>query len=200
MCLRRAYGVLTLRLRTRHNDVLGVTHSALRLAQPALSSERMSVTGLAQERPSGEACRARRNDTSSPACVCLFCEVCDVPCSACSSRARKLPPTADLNARSVLRSQVPKMSTLSTACAAAMQSEGVAGVMCVDSQGLCLHSEGKVPEASAGAIAAMTTQSSALLGSDAVVSVESPQGKILLSRCEGATVAIFMVAKAAPAN
>jgi hypothetical protein len=92
------------------------------------------------------------------------------------------------------------MSTLSTACAAAMQSEGVAGVMCVDSQGLCLHSEGKVPEASAGAIAAMTTQSSALLGSDAVVSVESPQGKILLSRCEGATVAIFMVAKAAPAN
>ena len=35
MCLECAYGVLTLRLRTRHNGVLGVTHSALRLAQPA---------------------------------------------------------------------------------------------------------------------------------------------------------------------
>ena len=37
MCLECAYGVLTLRLRTRHNGVLGVTHSALRLAQAALT-------------------------------------------------------------------------------------------------------------------------------------------------------------------
>ena len=81
-----------------------------------------------------------------------------------------------------------------------MQTEGVLGVMCVDAQGLCLHSEGSVPEASAGAVAAMAAQSCTLLGSDAVVTVESTQGKILLSRCEGATVAIFMVAKALPAN
>lgn len=81
-----------------------------------------------------------------------------------------------------------------------MQTEGVLGVMCVDPQGLCLHSEGKVSDSSSGAVAAMANQSRALLGGDAVVTVESSQGKILLSRCEGATVAIFMAAKAAPAN
>ena len=92
------------------------------------------------------------------------------------------------------------MGTLEAACATAMQKEGVVGVMCVDAQGLCLHSAGKVPDGSAGAVAAMATQSRALLGGDAMVTVESTTGKLLLSRCEGATVAIFCAAKAAPAH
>jgi hypothetical protein len=77
-----------------------------------------------------------------------------------------------------------------------MDKEGVVGVTCVDSQGLCLHSAGTVPAASAGAIAAMAAHSQSLLGTDAMVTLESPQGKVLLSRCEDATVAIFMQPKA----
>ena len=73
------------------------------------------------------------------------------------------------------------MSSLQAACATAMQTEGVLGVMCVDPQGLCLHSEGKVSDSSSGAVAAMANQSRALLGGDAVVTVESSQGKILLT-------------------
>lgn len=92
------------------------------------------------------------------------------------------------------------MATLASACATALQSEGVVGVMCVDGHGLCLHSAGKVPEASGGAVAALAQQSQHLLGNDATVTVESPQGKIVLSRCEGASVAVFMQPTAAPAN
>ena len=87
-------------------------------------------------------------------------------------------------------------STIASVCAAAMDKEGVLGVMCVDGQGLCLHSVGKVPEATAGAVAAMTTHGQALLGADSVVTIESPQGKVLLSTCEGGTVALFMEPKA----
>ena len=75
-----------------------------------------------------------------------------------------------------------------------MEKEGVLGVLCVDTQGLCLHSAGQVPDATAGAVAAIAAQGKALLGDDAVITVESPQGKALLSRCEGATVALFMQA------
>ena len=77
-----------------------------------------------------------------------------------------------------------------------MDKEGVIGVMCVDGQGLALHSAGTVPDASAGAVAELSAKSSLLLGADAVVTVESPQGKAMLSRCEGATVAVFMQPKA----
>ena len=55
-CLRRAYGVLTLRLRTRHNRALGVTHSALlRLAQAALQEGR---NGLIADRYESVAARS----------------------------------------------------------------------------------------------------------------------------------------------
>ena len=84
---------------------------------------------------------------------------------------------------------------LATACATAMQKEGVVGVMCVDAHGLCLHSAGKVPfDASAGAVVAIAAQGKALLGDDAVVTLESPKGKIMLTRCEDATLALFLSA------
>ena len=81
---------------------------------------------------------------------------------------------------------------LAVACAAAMQKEGVVGVMCVDASGLCLHSAGTVADASAGAVAAIAVQGKALLGDDAVVNIESPKGRIMLTRCEDATLALFM--------
>ena len=87
---------------------------------------------------------------------------------------------------------VRTMSTIASVCAAAMEKEDVLGVLCVDAQGLCLHSAGQVPDATAGAVAAMAAHSKTLFGSDAVVTVDSPQGKALLSQCEDATVAIFM--------
>ena len=87
-------------------------------------------------------------------------------------------------------------STIASVCAAAMEKEGVLGVLCVDEEGLRLHSAGEVPEATAGAVAEMARDGRALVGSDAVVTVESPQGKALLSRCEGAVLALFMQPKA----
>lgn len=82
--------------------------------------------------------------------------------------------------------------SLAAVCEEAMQKEGVVGVMCVDTQGLCLHSVGAVPEGKAGAIAAMSAQHRALLGADAVATVESAQGKVLLSHCDDAAIALFM--------
>ena len=76
-----------------------------------------------------------------------------------------------------------------------MDKEGVLGVMAVDEQGMALHSVGKVPEATAGAVAAIAMHGKALSGADSVVTIESPQGKVLLSRCEGGTVALFMEPK-----
>ena len=78
-----------------------------------------------------------------------------------------------------------------------MQKEGVLGVLCVDSQGLCLASAGAVPEAQAGVVAALSAHSRALLGADAVATVESPQSKVVLTNCESAAVALFMQPSAA---
>ena len=82
---------------------------------------------------------------------------------------------------------------LAAACADAMAKPGVTGVLCVDSQGLCLHSQGAVPDASSGSVAELA-QHASLLGGDSntVVSVESAQRKVLISKSEGVTTAIFM--------
>ena len=86
------------------------------------------------------------------------------------------------------------MSALESACAAAMAKPGVMGVLCVDSQGLCLHSQGAVPDSSSGAVAELVAHAALLGGGDAgtVVSVESSQRKVLVSRADGVTTAIFM--------
>lgn len=82
---------------------------------------------------------------------------------------------------------------MDAACTEAMRQPGVIGVMCVDSQGLCLKSEGTVPEV-AGCLAAISMQAQVLCqGSEgATVSVESPERKVLLSRVGDVTTAIFM--------
>jgi hypothetical protein len=82
--------------------------------------------------------------------------------------------------------------SLAEVCEQAMQKDGVVGVMCVDTQGLCLHSAGAVPEGKAGMVAAISAQCRELLGADAVATVESTNGKVLLSHCEEAAVALFM--------
>jgi len=91
------------------------------------------------------------------------------------------------------------MSTLEAACIAAMSREGVLGVLCVDDNGLCLHAAGAVTEAAAGAVAASASSSIALMGcNNAVVTIESPQSKVLLSRSQGATLALFMQPRVSP--
>ena len=80
-------------------------------------------------------------------------------------------------------------------CAVAMRKDGVVGVLCVDGQGLCLHSEGQVPEGCNGSVAEMAARSLTLVGDGAVVTAEGPTGKVLISRCDGATIALFMSAK-----
>ena len=77
-----------------------------------------------------------------------------------------------------------------------MQKEGVIGAAIVDPQGLVLHTEGLCPDGCGGAIAEMAARSFLLVGADAVVTVESPTGKVLISRSEGATIALFL--KGAP--
>ena len=66
------------------------------------------------------------------------------------------------------------MSSMSAACAAAMQTEGVL-VMCVDTRGFVCTLRAAF-EVSAGAVAAIAAQA-VRLGSDAVVTMESPRAK-----------------------
>ena len=73
----------------------------------------------------------------------------------------------------------------------AMGKPGVVGVACVDEQGLCLHVQGDVPEAH-GSIAALSTHASLLCGAKAVVSIMCADQKVVLSRAEGITTAVFM--------
>ena len=82
---------------------------------------------------------------------------------------------------------------MEAACTEAMRQPGVIGVMCVDSQGLRLQSQGEVPDAS-GCVAEIASQAQLLCQGDegAVVSVESAERKVLLSRVSGVTTAIFM--------
>ena len=84
------------------------------------------------------------------------------------------------------------MSAFAMACTTAMQKEGVAGVAIVDAQGLIVHTEGAVPDGVGGAVAEMAVRSLSLVGADAVVTVEAPSGKVIISRSEGATIALFM--------
>ncbi len=87
-------------------------------------------------------------------------------------------------------------SDFAAVCAAALEKPGVLGVMCVDGQGLCLHTEGSVSaSASAGSIAEVANHALALAGDDAVVTIEGTQGKVLLSRSGGVTTALFMEPK-----
>ena len=88
------------------------------------------------------------------------------------------------------------MSDFKVVCAQAMQNDGVLGVVCVDANGLVLHSEGAVPEGCGGAIACLASCSLKLVGDEAVVTSESPTGKVLISRSEGAIVGLFMQPKA----
>ena len=82
--------------------------------------------------------------------------------------------------------------SIAETCADAMRTEGVVGVLCVDAQGLSLHSEGQVPDGCSGTVAEMGSRGFALVGDGGVVTAEGPLGKVLISLCNGATVAIFM--------
>lgn len=73
-----------------------------------------------------------------------------------------------------------------------LEKPGVLGVMAVDKQGLCLHAEGSATGASAGAIGEISKHALTLCGDGAVVTIETPQSKVLLSRVEDVTTALFM--------
>jgi len=77
-------------------------------------------------------------------------------------------------------------------CETAMQSPGVLGVVCVDSNGLCLASQGEVPPATSGAIAELAAKASVLCEDGAVICITGASSKIMVSRADGVTTAIFM--------
>eukprot|EP00965_Chrysotila_dentata_P261850 6214381-Pleurochrysis_carterae.AAC.1 len=84
-------------------------------------------------------------------------------------------------------------ASLSEVCEEAMSQPGVQGVVCVDEQGLCLHALGIVPKAS-GSLAALATHARALTGDDAsVVSVVSSANRVVISKNEGITTALFLM-------
>ena len=66
--------------------------------------------------------------------------------------------------------------SIAETCAVAMRTEGVVGVLCVDAQGLSLHSEGQVPDGCSGAVAEMGSRGFALVGDGGVVTAEGPMG------------------------
>ena len=85
------------------------------------------------------------------------------------------------------------MPTLATVCAEALASPGVVAVVCVDAQGLCLHSEGSVPGA-ASSISELAMHAQ-LLSNDpeALVQISSAQGRVVLRKAEsGIVTALFM--------
>lgn len=84
------------------------------------------------------------------------------------------------------------MTALAAACADAMGKPGVTGILCVDSQGLCVHSQGAVPDASSGSVAALAQHAALLGGDSSSICVESAQRKVLISKSGGVTTAIFM--------
>ena len=82
--------------------------------------------------------------------------------------------------------------SLDAACEEAMQQPGVVGVMCVDSNGLCLRSMGEVQPRS-GSIAEIVRHAEILnSGESSTVSISAAHQKIMLCRSEGVTVAMFM--------
>lgn len=107
---------------------------------------------------------------------------------------RALPPIAPRPRRRAVRaSRANPAVHMEAACTDAMRQPGVIGVMCVDGQGLCLQSQGEVPEVS-GCVAEIASQAQVLCQGNegAVVSVESAERKVLLSRVSGVTTAVFM--------
>ena len=72
-----------------------------------------------------------------------------------------------------------------------MRNPAVLGVVCVDKQGLCMHTSGTVPEA-CGSIAELALHAEKLVGDGAVVSLSSAQSKVVLSRSEAYVTALFM--------
>ena len=98
--------------------------------------------------------------------------------------------------RGQLRGHAHDYMSFAETCAIAMRKEGVLGVLCVDSQGLCLHSEGEVPDGCSGAVAEMALRSLTLAGDDAVVTVEAAERKVVISRSDSVTIALFMSPKA----
>ena len=112
--------------------------------------------------------------------------------SVCS---RVAPPIAPRPRRRAVGARLTRNPAvhMEAACTDAMRQPGVIGVMCVDGQGLCLQSQGEVPEVS-GCVAEIASQAQVLCQGNegAVVSVESAERKVLLSRVSGVTTAVFM--------
>jgi hypothetical protein len=110
---------------------------------------------------------------------------------------KKSPKVAGFVVRVVFAGQDARaafysMSDFAAACATAMQKDGVIGVVCVDANGLVLHTEGTVPQNCGGSVAELASRGLVLAGDGAVVTAESPTGKLLVSRSEGVTIAMFM--------
>ena len=81
---------------------------------------------------------------------------------------------------------------MEAACEEAMKNPAVTGVVCVDKQGLCMHSSGAVPEGTSGSVAELALHAEKLVGEGAVISLCSAQSKVVLSRSEGFVTALFM--------
>ncbi|XP_071817807.1 ragulator complex protein LAMTOR5-like [Apostichopus japonicus] len=74
-----------------------------------------------------------------------------------------------------------------------MNQQGVVGVICTDSQGLCLGAEGTASPHSAGVIAALALQAMQLSpeqSSAPVVCLESDKGNVLIKSHNDITVAV----------
>uniref|UniRef100_A0A0B7A4B9 Late endosomal/lysosomal adaptor and MAPK and MTOR activator 5 n=1 Tax=Arion vulgaris TaxID=1028688 RepID=A0A0B7A4B9_9EUPU len=71
----------------------------------------------------------------------------------------------------------------------------VSGIICVDSNGLCLGAKGNIPQQCSGYLSALATQAAKLSqnGSavDPVICLETEHGSLLVKKADNMTTAIF---------
>lgn len=85
-------------------------------------------------------------------------------------------------------------ANLNTEIEETMNQQGVVGVICTDSQGLCLAAEGSASPHSAGVITALAQQASQLSpeqSTSPVVCLESDKGNVLVKTHNHINVAIY---------
>lgn len=77
----------------------------------------------------------------------------------------------------------------------AFRLPGIAGIMCVDKNGLLLSGKGNVPQRASGSLCALTSQASKLKSGNAacnpVIVLESEAGSVLIKRSDNLTTAVF---------
>jgi hypothetical protein len=77
----------------------------------------------------------------------------------------------------------------------AFRMPGVAGILCVDNNGLCISAKGVIPSQCSGSLSTLASQASKLFPGpntlSPVICLESEHGSVLVKKTDNLTTAIF---------